>query len=1016
MNEPGAIENLRTLRAEYIKVSREYDTRALLPIADFSEIDGSYTEDPEWIEADVAFEIGNFNFSEGYVKRLDSGNNVLNALIGHDVYRIDSVSLPSQSLVADYGGSWNGGKRPVYANNIGANNLYGIEFTAGKYIRGWFPTSSLTVGTDPVLAPYPPPDAGAQDFTLVFIMTLKNVHDPNFIFGVIDDDNGIFGTSLTVQDVNFAHEGQEVIDDPKPSLDTVMVAYKFDHASSFLYQDGIITDLPDAQPTFATPLQIGLSDDTNTEGEFYLHAMYFFDRSLTENELRAIQNYAHYTFGVRDPDWYNRLWTPQDIIDDIYAWYDPSDKDTVTLDGSGFITGITDKSLNARNLAKNGTGNIIYDQMNGLGCVRYPAAAVTLRHNAATNFKYTISALDDSMDSDDSYPWASFGTARYFGLAQSGATSTATSSEDLNATVMYAINGNVRNDILSRDSLQSLSNDGCVASLMFTFNSDWSYIDMFYYPNPAFYYNGKWAETIQLADPPSFEIAKKLEGYLAHKWGYTEKLPNNHPYKHYAPRKSDTAYPAAQYYDFYWTTQTIAQSRNTDVTDWVDVNHGKVLTTAAPTNAPPLAYLNPYPALDMNGVDHYMFTDDVDVAQAPNTTVNPSAKTAFTFVLSGTPTTGRFAGGWGNSANDMPLYHYNESTGSIAQHRNDAGTQRLSGGSPSFSGVGIHFLTITVIENEMKTFFDGVQIGTTQSLGSEPYTFDRFAIGALLRTGAYNYSNFNFHAVGIARGLKAEALAANPVLHFNDLLDEWRFNINPQASLIPQAPSFAGLDFAQIIPANVQSFTPEGYTLPDLEVYGDLISGGSFVGSVRPRLSNDGGFIGALHTGTEMLEISGLNIDVTSGLTFFCVRRDNSTTNFQGLARFQRPLLPDSNTNTVFEFYHAIGGQYSIINRFSGSRVAGATFYPNRMSYFAIGSDTPIESGVYVDGERDVTFGGNNPAPDDFVAAIQIAGYNKTKFVGNLETWGFYNGVLDSTQLEQLRDYLRTYFNNGQPF
>ena len=37
----------------------------------------------------------------------------------------------------------------------------------------------------------------------------------------------------------------------------------------------------------------------------------------------------------------------------------------------------------------------------------------------------------------------------------------------------------------------------------------------------------------------SDEIKEKIEGYLAHKWGLTEKLPSDHPYKNKAPRKGE---------------------------------------------------------------------------------------------------------------------------------------------------------------------------------------------------------------------------------------------------------------------------------------------------------------------------------------------------------------------------------------------------------------------------------------------------------------------------------------------
>ena len=43
------------------------------------------------------------------------------------------------------------------------------------------------------------------------------------------------------------------------------------------------------------------------------------------------------------------------------------------------------------------------------------------------------------------------------------------------------------------------------------------------------------AEIILLSSPPSVSDRQKIEGYLAHKWGFTAKLPAEHPYKEVSP-------------------------------------------------------------------------------------------------------------------------------------------------------------------------------------------------------------------------------------------------------------------------------------------------------------------------------------------------------------------------------------------------------------------------------------------------------------------------------------------------
>lgn len=241
--------------------------------------------------------------------------------------------------------------------------------------------------------------------------------------------------------------------------------------------------------------------------------------------------------------------------------------------------------------------------------------------------------------------------------------------------------------------------------------------------------------------------------------------------------------------------------------------------------------------------------------------------------------------------------------------------------------------------------------------------------------------------------------------------------------LIPAAPSFPGMAFAQFIPANLYLGGDLGLNEPidSLPLYGDLIPGGAFTasGTARPILQEVEGRLGAYHNGFRTLEIDGLELDLTGGHLFFCVKKDESTGNFQGCARFQLNESPDTTTNSVFEFYNAAGGQYAVTNRASAPLVAGVAQRP-RNSFFSLGANAPdpeyLNRGVYVDGVRETTFGFNTAKISGIVTKIQVAGYNRVQFRGNLETWGVIAGQPNASQREQLRDYLRIYFNDGEPF
>lgn len=243
-------------------------------------------------------------------------------------------------------------------------------------------------------------------------------------------------------------------------------------------------------------------------------------------------------------------------------------------------------------------------------------------------------------------------------------------------------------------------------------------------------------------------------------------------------------------------------------------------------------------------------------------------------------------------------------------------------------------------------------------------------------------------------------------------------------SLIPAAPEFPGVSFAQFIPANLflGGVLELNAPIDSLPLYGDLIPGGAFTaaGAARPILQEVEGHIGAYHNGARLLAITGLSLAITSGHTFFCVKKDESTGNFQGCARFQRDVIDGAN-NSNFEFYNASGGQYAVTNRAAGvgSFVAGVNQRP-RNSFFVLGADASdpefAERGIYIDGVRFTTFGSTAPRMLSPTTAIQIAGYNTGLFRGNLETWGIYNGRLNATKRDTLRDYLRDNFNGGEPF
>jgi hypothetical protein len=48
-------------------------------------------------------------------------------------------------------------------------------------------------------------------------------------------------------------------------------------------------------------------------------------------------------------------------------------------------------------------------------------------------------------------------------------------------------------------------------------------------------FSGYWAELVVTSDLTSTDTRQRIEGYLAHKWGLTANLPNDHPYRWMPP-------------------------------------------------------------------------------------------------------------------------------------------------------------------------------------------------------------------------------------------------------------------------------------------------------------------------------------------------------------------------------------------------------------------------------------------------------------------------------------------------
>lgn len=233
--------------------------------------------------------------------------------------------------------------------------------------------------------------------------------------------------------------------------------------------------------------------------------------------------------------------------------------------------------------------------------------------------------------------------------------------------------------------------------------------------------------------------------------------------------------------------------------------------------------------------------------------------------------------------------------------------------------------------------------------------------------------------------------------------------------LIPPAPSFPGMNYAQFIPANlVLDGTLElNDPIGNLPLYGDLIPGGSFIasGSARPIVADNGtGRVGMQLDGVDdMPEITGLSLDLTGGCTWYCVSLRDVVSAGRGLIRGD---AGSSGANDSYlEAYHTgLTGNFSARTRTPTTAVVGAS-WPQTLE--SQGFVTGASGGTIRDG---VLTAGTLTRPSEVIQRIQIAGYDTRLFVGFAYTWILYNAEHTPAQRLVVRDYLRDQFNGGAAF
>ena len=235
-------------------------------------------------------------------------------------------------------------------------------------------------------------------------------------------------------------------------------------------------------------------------------------------------------------------WTPSNIIDDVVAWYDASDTNTIT-ESAGAVSQWDDKSTNANHLVQAtgslqpSTGSRTINDLNALDfasdCMNFNSDVNMLGKTIIAVIESDSFASVQQLFSHQSinvqFRLHTTGEIRYNALAPywpSATSSTNTISVSTPAVVGYLGDTSIcfTTDGVFENS--GTGNDGSGSTTINQIGARASVTDFF---------NGLFGEVIVVGEIVSTETRQKVEGYLAWKWGLEDNLPTNHPHKASAP-------------------------------------------------------------------------------------------------------------------------------------------------------------------------------------------------------------------------------------------------------------------------------------------------------------------------------------------------------------------------------------------------------------------------------------------------------------------------------------------------
>lgn len=236
------------------------------------------------------------------------------------------------------------------------------------------------------------------------------------------------------------------------------------------------------------------------------------------------------------------LWTPAELSS-LALWLDAMDESRILRDANSRVSQWSDKSGNNRHVYQE-TGNLrpLYSSASSPAgnkpAIVYPDTDTGAKLNTTITFPlreiYFVCTYKNGLDNTfDNYDAIISCNGDQYGVPRiCGSQST--------DKIHVEVDGWKRADVYKNGSSESsttiLPMSLCILRGKFTQTHNWYWSiggNRMY--SSARNWKGVICEVVGFSGNLTADEAKKVEGYLTHKWGLTDKLPSDHPYKSVLP-------------------------------------------------------------------------------------------------------------------------------------------------------------------------------------------------------------------------------------------------------------------------------------------------------------------------------------------------------------------------------------------------------------------------------------------------------------------------------------------------